>query len=280
MKTPAVALTLSLLLGSFSVGIFSANHADATSSPVTVTRNDTRFEISRYRSGRSGVSFGNDKHDSPSEYIFNEAGYVATITAGSEQYKVVYDNHGVVEDMQRVDYRSRALAGEGDNAKDSSESATMMRRRLGITCEDCEKAWDTVCGDGLMSLCDIEKSFGSVFGPLATESVETMCSTFLSACADTSAGDVCEDRCDGYDDDIGSSSDGDGSSGGDDDHDGDYGTGENKGSDDCAWVACGINAGHSVAVLPVTAWRLTYATMLSCALVNYSTCRRDHDLDM
>ena len=205
MKTPAVALTVSLLLCSLSVGISSGNDTDTNCPPATVTRDDTMFEIVHYRHGRSGVSFENDAHVWSSEYIFNKAGYVATITAGSEEYKVEYDDQGDVEDVRRVDYGSRALAGEGDNAEDASERAAMMRRHLTETCEDCEKAWDTVCGDGLTSLCYLEEGYGSVFGPMATESIETMCSTFWSACAGTSAGDVCEDRRDGYDDDSGSS---------------------------------------------------------------------------
>ena len=189
--------------------------------------------------------------------------------------------------MRRVDYGSRALAGEGDNAEDASERAAMMRRHLTETCEDCEKAWDTVCGDGLTSLCYLEEGYGSVFGPMATESIETMCSTFWSACAGTSAGDVCEDRRDGYDDDSGSSisssssddsdsssnssdsssgdsdssSSDDSDSGGDDGgssddsggDDADGGIGENKGSNDYAWDVFGIKAGCTmVAALCVT----------------------------
>ncbi|CAN0547173.1 unnamed protein product, partial [Laminaria digitata] len=173
----------------------SAHDADDAKSPPTVTRDDITFEIARYRRGRSGVSFEDDNHVS-SEYIYNKAGYVATISAGSEEYKIVYDDHGVVEDVRRDDYGSRALTGEPDGDTEdvsASDSATFLWRKEAVMCEDCAAAWDTVCGDGLLSLCELEESYGSVFGKEGAESVDTMCSTFLSACSHTSVGTVCED---------------------------------------------------------------------------------------
>ena len=210
MRILEVEFTASLLLCS-CVAVTSSRYL-TSQEPATVTHDGITFEIVRYRHGRSSVSFEDD--DISSEYIYNFAGYVATIEAGSEEYKVEYDSDGDVDDVERRDdRRTRALRVsnfQDEYVEGVLEDIEELRRRKAKTCEDCKEAWDTVCGDGLESLCDLQEKYGSEFGPLGEESIDTMCTTFASACDDNSEREACEDQCDsddGDDDDDDSSDD-------------------------------------------------------------------------
>ena len=243
MKNLEAAVSASLLLGNLVPGASSAYVTGG--SPAGVTRDGTTFEIVRYRHGRSSVFFEGDD-DVMSEYVYNKAGYVATFEAGSEEYKIIYDDDGDVEDVERRDDRRvRALRlSEGQNIRLEGvlEDMAMLGRRKANSCEDCKEAWDTVCGDGLESLCDLQDDYGSVFGKLGEESVDTMCNTFSRACRDISANEACEDRCDSDDRDdddddsssSSSSSDDDSSDSDDDGDGGEFGGGDDAVDDDDA----------------------------------------------
>ena len=226
MRTPAVASAW-LLLFSRLLDISSARRTDARPDPppVTVTRHKTTFSIARYIHGRSGVSFRDDTN-AWCELIYNKAGYFATIVAGNEEYKIMYDDNGTVVDVERRDEGagSRRLKHEEEYYIDSApQNIGVSRRYEAVTCEACGEGWTTVCGEGLLSFCDLRKDYWHVFGPLARSSVKTMCGTFSRACRDTLENIVCVERCkiDDEDDKYGN--------GGDDSEDG---VGDDEDEDD------------------------------------------------
>lgn len=227
MKPLAVsALTASVLLCSCAFVTYSACLPD--SSPVTVTHGDITFEIARYRYGGSSVTFEDDDADWSSKYTYNETGYVVNMEAGYEHFEIMYDDNIDVEKVLRWNDRQKRRErkdrrrdhgkgksrgkGESRDQNDVSKIIAMLDRREAVTtCDCCEEAWRTVCGDGLVLLCALTQcenglrsictsGFGALrseFGAMGVDSVDTMCGAFVRACGANSAGEVCADRCDG-----------------------------------------------------------------------------------
>lgn len=231
MITPGVALTASLLLCSSLVDRASARRIDESPdpNPVRLTHEKVTFAIERYIHGRTGVAFRDDT-DAPCEVIYNIAGYVATIVAGSEEYKVMYDENGAVVDVQRRDEAAgarRLKHGDEDFTDAVPQEIGVDRRYEAWTCKACKKGWDTVCGVGLASFCGLRKRYDNVFGTLARSAAKTLCGTFSRACRDYSGSEVCVGRCEvDNDDDDDDDADGSGGGKGGGDDDGDTGVNE------------------------------------------------------
>lgn len=80
---------------------------------------------------------------------------------------------------------------------DFDHAPSMHEHRRLFACEDCEEAWDAVCGQGLASVCDLQ-DYGSPFLENAVTSIDNACISFAVACASfTSASDACAGQCDG-----------------------------------------------------------------------------------
>lgn len=232
MMTPGVALTASLILCSSLVDRASARRVDESPDPkpVTLTHEKITFAIERYIHGRTGVAFRDDTK-APCEVIYNIAGYVATVVAGSEEYKVMYDDKGAVVDVERRDEAAgarRLKHGDEDFTDAVPQEIGVDRRYEAWTCKACKEGWDTVCGVGLASFCGLRKRYDSVFGTLARSAAKTLCGTFSRACRDYSGREVCVKRCDVDNDDDDGDAVGSGGGKGDGDDDGDTGVNEDK----------------------------------------------------
>ena len=199
MITPRMVQVASLLLCSISVASASSRGVDETvdPEPVTLAHEMTTFTIERHIHGRSGVTFRDDT-GAPCEIIYNIAGYLATITAGSEEYKIIYHDNGDMVDVERRDEGSgvrRLKHGKEVYLEIEPQSIGVERRHEAVTCRDCEKGWNTVCGVGLASFCELKQGYWAVFGLLARSAIKTMCGTFSRACRVHSARAVCLERC-------------------------------------------------------------------------------------
>lgn len=128
--------------------------------------------------------------------------------------QVVYAAGGRIRRViQTSSGRRELLEDEGEYDVDMQvlDTGTMARprRRLLYSCDDCEETWDTVCEQGIPSVCNVV-GYGSPFSTEANAAIEVMCSTLGNACAGSTGDEVCDGQCVGDGED------------GDDDDDDDY----------------------------------------------------------
>lgn len=123
---------------------------------MTVTEGSIKFKVDNYDDGRNRpyqVKFTTD--DVFSRYKFEPDGLIRYIKAGTEKYRVVYRSDGSLRRVKRTDSGARMLAefGEEGDLEDFSEEGTEFAHRRLYACDDCEIAWNAVCGVGITSLC-------------------------------------------------------------------------------------------------------------------------------
>lgn len=177
-----------------------------------------KFKIMNFDDGRPTpyvIMFTSD--EVKSVYRFDAAGVILKVVADSERYKIVYNSRGELVNVRRRDSgvtRSRTLiaseehvvvaatnAGSGGEGKRGDIAIEHHGRRRLYACDDCENTWDLLCDTGLPPVCALQTEYGSVFDTLGAASIDTMCSTFASACGGISAFDACDGQCEDEDDD-------------------------------------------------------------------------------
>lgn len=186
MMKRSPALVANLIFG-LVAGIPAAS---AQTGSITVSSDDISFVIDHYNDGRTSpnkvtmTGFG-----STSVYAFAKDGFIAEIKAEDELYNVVYKNDGKLNKVKRIS-PGRKLA-DADGAIENSPFA--VRRRL-YGCEDCEQTWETVCGKGVETVCNLE-GYGEPFLSAGVASIGVFCDTLGSICSQRTASIVCDGGC-------------------------------------------------------------------------------------
>lgn len=139
---------------------------------------DTALVVRRYLAAAASA----DEEEKEAEETF-EAGLGGGGGAG-----VAFDDGEILEEGEQEEPSEErsALAG--------TASHRGRRRRRLYDCVDCEQTWDTLCDQGLETVCDLE-DYGSLFGSSAEVSIRLFCDNFSSVCARFSASDVCDGEC-------------------------------------------------------------------------------------
>ena len=172
MKTTSarslVAPILSLLLA-------GSHLADADRDRFRVTHDGISFLVDRYDDGRAkpfAVAFTDAFR---SVYKFDAEGSVTDIKTDDETYNVIYKNNGDLKKVKGTTSTRRILtqnAGEieggdispaddetldAEEERPSPSDKSNHRRRL-YDCEDCTHTWNTLCNEGVETVCALELS--------------------------------------------------------------------------------------------------------------------------
>lgn len=190
MKTLTAATSISVLAGAF----VAASAADK----IVVTNDSIRFKVLSYDDGRRKPYAVHFTHGSVrSKYKFKTVGddstdiRVVDIEVGSESYTAKYKRNGELKEvlLDSSDRRNLIEEGEGDESIPVSVLPVSS-----FACYDCGKAWDTVCGSGLETVCDLV-DFGAAFSDAASASVSALCTSFGGACGSMTASTACDGQC-------------------------------------------------------------------------------------
>ena len=207
MKTATIAAFATPVLCGLLVALPTASGAKP-STTITVPFFDVDFVIEAYDAGDDTtyeVTFTDFGFESV--YEFDHDGVVTAITAENERYKMIYKKkNGKLKKVKLVSSR-RQLGDprEGTNNMDvdqttpsgrhSVELAPAGSRRLG-ECGDCTYMWDTLCDQGVETVCDLE-GYGNPFSSTAETSIQVFCDSFEKLCKRNTADGVCEGECGG-----------------------------------------------------------------------------------
>ena len=193
MKTSAAAAIF------LSVAIIPAIVTDAARNRLKVSEGDINFKIFSFDDGRSRpyqINFWTSDTGS-SRFKFDQAGRVTYIKASSEKYVVRYKSNGSLRRLVRKDSGARTLllsyADEAGYEHHLEGDAIVHENRRLYACDDCEYTWDTICGDGIPSVCDLVGH--ASLGATGTFAVDIVCEMLGSVCNDTSADTACDGQC-------------------------------------------------------------------------------------
>lgn len=77
---------------------------------------------------------------------------------------------------------------------DGERAAFEHRRRSLYACNDCQETWETVCDEGVPTVCDLV-DYGSPILATAEASIATMCESFGAACSRSGSVEACAGQC-------------------------------------------------------------------------------------
>lgn len=189
MKTSS-AMQASLMLVLIMVGCFVAESAR---HKIKVRKNRTTFKIDWWDDGRNvpyRIIF--KKSGLKSTYKFHKSGRMHSLVVGSTKYTFSFiQDVNALPEVQTSSIGSRMLL-ESEEDEDMEE-VHFEHRRL-YDCADCENTWDTLCGVGIVDVCDWVPFLPSVFNEDAVTSLTRMCNGMGNACQ-ASAFDTCDGHC-------------------------------------------------------------------------------------
>lgn len=181
--------------------------AVAETKTLVVWESDIKFIHNTFSDGK--VKLIVEENDATSTFVFRASdGRARIIKAGSEKYKIVYKSSGAIRRVRRLDKGGSRSLGEKeegyedielhclDEDDDADEDVMFDAHRelaSGVyPCEDCEVAWEEICGIGLSSVCDLV-DYGIPLASLGEDSIQTVCETFGTAC-ERDAAEVCQEN--------------------------------------------------------------------------------------
>ena len=197
-STAATTFLLGLLAGTVVV-------TDAGWDQIKIKDNGITFKVRRYDDGRTTPYRLIFRDGEKSLYKIRYDGRVTHFKGGSEKYKVKYRGNGDIREVIRKDNGVRMLLAddlnedfvETEDLLDESISAEGIspteHRRLTYACDDCEEAWDVVCGPALSYICELVGN--EILGTVGSQSVDTACDQFGSLCGSLSAEEACDGEC-------------------------------------------------------------------------------------
>ena len=186
----ASAIHASLLLV-LVVGFFVA---EAARHRITVRSFRTNYRIDWWDDGRDRpYRIIYKKNGLRSDYTFDESGHLKTLRVGRTTYTFDSANQAAngSAEIQSSSVGSRMLLSAEEY--EALEDVHSVRRRL-YDCTDCENTWDTLCGVGIVDVCNLVPLLPSNFNDDAQSSLTIMCGALGAAC-ETPAFDTCEGRC-------------------------------------------------------------------------------------
>lgn len=193
MKKASAAFATPFLCGLLLVGIPTVS---AQTDTITESFEGVDYFVDRF-DGDDQPTFEVAFHnfDFTSTYVFDVNGFVTTIFADSQQYRMSYTNDKLSQ-IQMVALR-RQLEEEQYAADRAAvvetAPASGVRRRLS-KCDECHQTWDVVCDNGVDTVCDL-KNFDKPFLSTGKVSVGGMCDDFGTLCNERTSADVCEVQC-------------------------------------------------------------------------------------
>lgn len=181
----------------------------AQTGTITESYKGIDYVIDRYDvNGVPSYEVSFDDSGFTSTYEIDRRGFVTTIYAGTESYRMSYrPNNDKLRNVFRLS--SRRQLEEGHDSADvahvdetvrstlgvagETASALGARRRL-LICDECVKTWETVCDNGVDTVCAL-KGFGSPILSSGEVSIGVFCKDFGAVCRQHTADKVCEDEC-------------------------------------------------------------------------------------
>lgn len=194
----ATAFLLGLLAGTVVV-------TDAGWDQIQIDDDGITFKVRRYDDGRTTPYRLIFSDGDTSLYRIRYDGRVTYFKAGSEKYNVKYRRNGNIRKVIRKDNGARTLLaddlsedfveteGRLDEGISAEGASPTEHRHLTYACEDCEEAWDVVCGPALSYICELVGN--EIFGTVGSQSIDTACDQFGSLCGSLSAGEACDGEC-------------------------------------------------------------------------------------
>lgn len=199
--------------------------AVAQTGTIYVPFEDVGYSVDRYDENgdvRYEVIFTDFGFES--NYDFDGNGFVTRLEADNERYRFLYRANGRLRLVRLLSSRrmlgeeaievadvagggDKALVGERSlfGAMGVEEQTTPAvdggggRRRL-LECDECRQTWDTVCDNGVATVCDLVE-YGDPFLGAGDVSVGVFCENFGQLCDENTSDDVCSEECGGGGDD-------------------------------------------------------------------------------
>ena len=201
-STASTATLLGLLTGTVVV-------TEAGWNQIRINDSGMNFKVRRYDDGRVvpyRLIF--KENNIESNYVIRVDGSVNQLKAGTEKYRVKYNGDGSIKKVVRKDNGARMLWHDELDKEDFSDMedpidedvpledmpSTEYRRLVSsYACEDCEEAWNVVCGPALAYICELTGN--AVLGTTGAQSVEIACDQFGNLCDSLSADVACDGHC-------------------------------------------------------------------------------------
>lgn len=181
----------SLMLVVLMVGCFVAESAK---HQLRVRKNRATYRIDWWDTGREKpYRIIYKKNGLKSIYKFLESGHLDTLIVGSTTYTFTYEDlaANALPEVHASSTGSRMLLASQED--EDFDEVHVDHRRL-YDCADCENTWDTLCGVGIVDVCDWVPFLPFVFNEDAVKSLTIMCKGMGKACL-ASAFDTCEGQC-------------------------------------------------------------------------------------
>ena len=201
-STASTASLLGLLTGTVVV-------TEAGWNQIRINDSGINFKVRRFDDGRVvpyRLIF--KENNIESSYAIRVDGSVNQLKAGTEKYKVKYNGDGSIKKVVRKDNGARMLWHDELDKEDFSDmedpidedvpledmpSTEYRRLASSYACEDCEEAWNVVCGPALAYICELTGN--AVLGTTGAQSVEIACDQFGNLCDSLSADVACDRHC-------------------------------------------------------------------------------------
>ena len=192
----ATASLLGLLAGTAVV-------TEAGWNQISIRDSGINFKVRRHDDGRAipyRLIF--TANNIKSNYAIRVDGRVNQLKAGTEKYKVRYTGDGSIRKVVRKDTGARMLWHDELDMEDPidedvplEDMVSIEHRRMASSyaCEDCEEAWEVVCGPALTYICELTGN--AVLGTTGAQSVEIACGQFGNLCGSLSAEVACDGHC-------------------------------------------------------------------------------------
>lgn len=212
MKKVSAAFTTSFVGGLLLGGI---PNVGAQTGTITVPFEGVDYVVDRYDDlGEPSFEVTFNDFDFTSVYEFDLNGFVKILSADNERYRFLYRSNGNLRRVRLLS--SRRQLGEEEEIEgdvpdmvqvDETDPAVMgvlgettpapgFRRRLFEDCGACLQTWDTVCDNGVATVCNLQ-DYGSPILSTGEVSIDVFCNDFGTLCNDLTADYVCQAECGG-----------------------------------------------------------------------------------
>lgn len=178
----------------------------AAKHKMNVKEDGTTFRVIFHDDGRSRPRRVIFKESGVrSVYVFDASTYLSILRVGSEKYTFDWDSNGDAtvnsgSGSISLNAGSRMLRthARADNVVDEVDQEDTFDHRRLFTCDDCEYTWETLCDNGLYTVCFwvpyLDSSSG-FWSDDAIASITTMCTKFGNACGALSPSEACDGWC-------------------------------------------------------------------------------------
>lgn len=105
---------------------------------------------------------------------------------------MLYKSDGDLKRVKLTSSGRRKLEG-----KDFAQQGDVFERHRRLyACSECERNWDTVCDEGVPTVCNLV-GYGAPILAAGEAAISTMCETFGNACSRAGGVEACAGQCEG-----------------------------------------------------------------------------------